>query len=251
VRSAFDAPLNMHHRRPSGFTLVELMIVIAIISVLVGFAVPRFLAARRSANETSAITVMRSIVGAQVSVQSAGSIDTDADGQGEFGYLGEITGTRPARMSVAGTPAAGVAGTHELNPSPLLPSMGQVSQSVVTHSGYVFQIWLPASDNAPIAGIAEDADGGKLSGPFPDANAGETRFCAYAWPVRAGFTGSRAFFANQEGVILEMPNRGATQYSGIGAGPDFDAAFAMAGDMSAGFARGVNAADGNTWRPVQ
>ncbi len=241
----------MKTRQVSGFTLVELMIVVAIIAVLVGFAVPRFLGARRSANETSAITVMRSIVGAQLSIQSAGSIDTDADGQAEFGYLGELTGTKPARIAAGGSPSAGVAGTHELDPSPLLPSMGQLTQSVVTHSGYVFQVWLPGNSSTPMTGLAEDALGGKLAGPFPDPDACETRFCAYAWPVRAGFTGTRCFFVNQEGVILEMNNRGTATYSGITGGPSFDAAFAASGDMSAGFARGVAAADGNLWRPVQ
>jgi hypothetical protein len=102
-----------------------------------------------------------------------------------------------------------------------------------------------------MAGLAEDALGGKLAGPFPDSDACETRFCAYAWPVRSGFTGTRCFFVNQEGVILEMNNRGTATYSGVSGGPSFDAAFATSSDMSAGFARGAAAADGNIWRPVQ
>lgn len=233
------------------FSLVELLVVVAIMAVLISFAVPRFLGARRSANETSAIATMRAIVAAEMALQAASSIDTDSDGQSEYGYFGEMGGTIPARIAVGGAPAAGVVGVDELDPSPLIQSLGSVSQSVVTHSGYVFQLWLPGTNTSPIAGLAEDVGGGKTSAPFPDPDATETRFCAYGWPVRAGFTGTRCFFVNQEGVILEMKNRGASPYSGVGGGPAFDAAFTLVGDMGAGFARGGPAVDGNTWVAVQ
>src|SRR6185503_16774581 len=119
-------------------------------------------------------------------------------------------------------------------------------------SGYIFQMWLPANPGpAPIAGMAEDAGGGKTGAPFPDPQQTEQLFCAYGWPVRAGITGLRCFFVNQEGVILETSMRGGGAYSGITAPPNFDAAFSAAGDMSSDFARGVPGVDGNTWLPVQ
>jgi prepilin-type N-terminal cleavage/methylation domain-containing protein len=45
----------------SGFSLIELLIVIAIILIIVGIAVPRFSAARMNANETAVINEIRSI----------------------------------------------------------------------------------------------------------------------------------------------------------------------------------------------
>ncbi len=238
----------MIHRARRGFTIIELLIVVAIIAIIAATALPRVLGARLSANETSAIATMRAIVTAQMQTISAGSIDTDSDGRAEFGYFGELAGVVPTRIAGAGGPAAGVVGVHELAPSPLLSSLGAVNSSVTTHSGYVFQMWLP--DGAG-AGIAEDANGGKAAGPFPDSDWCEEVFCAYAWPVRAGATGNKCFFINQDGLIVQTVNRGAGAYSGIAGGPNFDAAFLVAGSMHARHALNAAGSDGRTWVPVQ
>lgn len=44
-----------------GFTLVELMIVVAIIAIIMGIALPNLLGARKAANESSAISSLRLI----------------------------------------------------------------------------------------------------------------------------------------------------------------------------------------------
>lgn len=55
--------MSRHHER--GYTLVELLMVIAMIGVLVAIAAPALLRARQSGNEASAIGSLRTIVGAQ------------------------------------------------------------------------------------------------------------------------------------------------------------------------------------------
>jgi len=61
--------LDMRRRR-RGFSLIELLIVIAIILIIVTFAIPKLQRARMSAQETAAIVAIRTIHTAQVQYYS-------------------------------------------------------------------------------------------------------------------------------------------------------------------------------------
>src|SRR5258705_2176686 len=104
----------------AGFTLIELMIVVAIIAIIAAIAIPRLMSARLAANEAAAISTLRSVATAQSQLQSSDAVDTDADGAGEYGYFAELSGARPLRVTAAGLPPAGTGGPHE--PFPSIPS---------------------------------------------------------------------------------------------------------------------------------
>ncbi len=229
---------------PKKFLVTVALIVVAIGGLLT-FPVPDLVHDWNAMREGQAIAAIRSIAAAQYQLQASGAIDTDGDGEGEYGFLVELMGIAPLR-GPEGAP-------ENLLDPPLLPiSYGEVVtdsrvHGVVRRQDYLFKVYLPAARSegfvpamaeAPTRGVGQ-----------PDGDEAEQSFCVYAWPDRPGY-GRYCFFLNEVGEILRCTE--PSVYFGLQRGPAFDAAYSRPGQMSSPIAglEGRTANDGYEWAPI-
>jgi len=240
-------------RRSPGFTLIELIIVIGIITIIAAISIPNLLASKLNANETAAIATMRHLVSSQAQIAVSSKIDADRDGKGEYGTFLEMSGAVGARQGfLPGPPAASDFSRKGelLNPPVLSSVFARVDgNGFTTKSGYAFMLFLP--DNASPAGFVHETFSGATVGLSGGTNTvgidnSEALWCAYGQPIHYGGSGTRRFFTSQKGDILQSRNDVA-KAGGVNAIIQPDAAL-LGTAITSPTAVGTQGRDGDVWK---
>ena len=165
-----------------------------------------------SGNEASAIGSLKSISVGEEQFKDAACVDQDGDRIGEYGFLSELAGTLPCRIS-----------REQFKASPFIPMvLGTLKEMGISQkSGYCFKVYIPGGPGSALS----DVEGWTRPGEKGLADLQETSFIVYAWPITAGRYGPRAFVIDSQGQPYAFANSDG-RYSGLLQTPSWDDALA-------------------------
>jgi prepilin-type N-terminal cleavage/methylation domain-containing protein len=152
-------------RKQKGFSLIELLIVVAIILIIAAIAIPNLLRARMAANESSAVQSMRTIFTAEMAYSATGWTNGGA-ALGFSAQLPDLGGASAACNLPTATSAC-----------QLDDVIANATTATTGKSGYYFT-YSPIAAGTTNVGFTLNGD-----------------------PVVRGQTGQRSFFADQTGII--------------------------------------------------
>lgn len=124
--------LSKLHSRKSGFTLVEIMIVVAIIALLAAIAVPSFLRARKRSQATATLETLRMIDGAkdQYALENAKGPDLTPGARDLAPYV--KSGSKLYALLIAGTaPQDALGGTIAVNAIDSAPTVASTTKTAL------------------------------------------------------------------------------------------------------------------------